>query len=204
MQSAQNELDFINFYLEALSPKSVRYGEDYLSRTLPTNRIKRVPISPVVEQAPVTTTTSTTTADTKEPKLQVTIKVLKPSSTFTIAGLNSTDTIHQLKQRIYQQQSSLPVNRQRLLIKGKVLADQKTLSELAINESTIIHLMVTAAPANNSPTSPALGRFGVSAETEKKLSSPEFWSALEKTIFDQVGEADGNLLFSKVKASLSA
>lgn len=40
MQSAQNELDFINFYLEALSPKSVRYGEDYLSRTLPTNRIK--------------------------------------------------------------------------------------------------------------------------------------------------------------------
>lgn len=152
----------------------------------------------------MTTTTSTTTTDTKEPKLQVTIKVLKPSSTFTIAGLDSTDTIHQLKQRIYQQQSSLPVNRQRLLIKGKVLADQKTLSELAINESTIIHLMVTAAPANHSPASPVLGRFGVSAETEKKLSSPEFWSALEKTIFDQVGEADGNLLFSKVKASLSA
>lgn len=35
MQSAQTELDFIKFYLETLSIKSVRYGEDYLSRKLP-------------------------------------------------------------------------------------------------------------------------------------------------------------------------
>lgn len=35
MQSAQTELDFINLYLESLSSKSVRYGEDYMSRTLP-------------------------------------------------------------------------------------------------------------------------------------------------------------------------
>ncbi|GAA5795216.1 hypothetical protein EDC94DRAFT_620568 [Helicostylum pulchrum] len=196
MQSAQTELDFINSFLSEISPKSVRYGEDYLSRTLPPTRIKRVPRCVVIEQVPVT---ATNTIDSKEPKLQVTIKVLKPSSTFTIAGLNSSDTIHQLKQRIYQQQSSLPVNRQRLLIKGKVLADQKSLGELSVNESTVIHLMVTAAPAT-----PVLGRFGVSEETEKKLSSPEFWSALEKTITDQVGETDAKLVFSKVKSSLSA
>lgn len=129
----------------------------------------------------------------------MTVKVLKPSSTFTIGSLSPKDTIHQLKQRIYQQQSSLPVNRQRLLIKGKVLADQKTLEELSINEDSVIHLMVTAAPAT-----PVIGRFGVSAETEKKMSTPEFWAALEKTIIDQVGEVDAKLVFSKVKSSLSA
>lgn len=129
----------------------------------------------------------------------MTVKVLKPSSTFTIGSLSPNDTVQQLKQRIYQQQSSLPVNRQRLLIKGKVLADQKSLGELSIGEGTVIHLMVTAAPAT-----PVIGRFGVSAETEQKMSTPEFWAALEKTIVDQVGEVDAKLVFSKVKSSLSA
>jgi hypothetical protein len=128
---------------------------------------------------------------------------LKPSSQFTIGGLNENDTVGQLKQRIYQQQSSLPVNRQRLLIKGKVLADQKTLGELSIQEGTIIHLMVTAAPSSPAIATTTTGRFGVSAEAEQKMSSPEFWEALEKTIVDQLGEADAKLVFSKVKASLS-
>lgn len=35
MQSAQTELDFINLYLESLSNKSVRYGDDYMQRVLP-------------------------------------------------------------------------------------------------------------------------------------------------------------------------
>lgn len=92
------------------------------------------------------------------------------------------------------------------MIKGKVLSDQKSLSELSIADGSIIHLMVTAAPATatSNNTTPIMGRFGVSAETEQKMSTPEFWSALEKTITEQVGEVDAKLVFSKVKASLSA
>ncbi|CAO3652370.1 unnamed protein product [Mucor fragilis] len=222
MQSAQTELDFINLYLESLSSKSVRYGEDYMSRTLPSPlRIKRVPVAPVdiEEKAPVAPAPANT--NTSSDKMQVTIKVLKPSSQFTIGGLSLNDTVHQLKQRIYQQQSSLAVNRQRLLIKGKVLADQKTLAELSVQPDAVIHLMVTAAPASSSAastvstsTSPAsspnaastasTGRFGISAQAEQKLSSPEFWSALEKTLVDQVGEADAKLLLSQVQASFTA
>ncbi|KAL7316280.1 hypothetical protein PS15m_005397 [Mucor circinelloides] len=190
-----------------------------MSRTLPSPlKIKRVPVAPVdiEEKAPVTTPAST---NANSDKIQVTIKVLKPSSQFTIGGLSLSDTVHQLKQRIYQQQSSLAVNRQRLLIKGKVLADQKTLAELSIQPDAVIHLMVTAAPASASTasntTSPAsspnvasatstTGRFGISAQAEQKLSSPEFWSALEKTLVDQVGEADAKLLMNQVKATLTA
>ncbi|KAL9557826.1 hypothetical protein MBANPS3_001217 [Mucor bainieri] len=222
MQSAQTELDFINLYLESLSSKSVRYGEDYMSRTLPSPlRIKRVPVAPVdiEEKAPVAPAPANT-SNANSDKIQVTIKVLKPSSQFTIGGLSLNDTVHQLKQRIYQQQSSLAVNRQRLLIKGKVLADQKTLAELSIQPDAVIHLMVTAAPAAASTastsTSPAsspnvasaastaTGRFGVSAQAEQKLSSPEFWSALEKTLVDQVGGADAKLLLNQVRASFNA
>ncbi|GAN09472.1 hypothetical protein MAM1_0269c09001 [Mucor ambiguus] len=225
MQSAQTELDFINLYLEKLSSKSVRYGEDYMSRTLPSPlRIKRVPVAPVdIEEkatlplAPIAPTPANTN-NTSSDKIQVTIKVLKPSSQFTIGGLSLNDTVHQLKQRIYQQQSSLAANRQRLLIKGKVLADQKTLAELSIQPDAVIHLMVTAAPASTSSTStsPAsspnvasaasthTGRFGISAQAEQKLSSPEFWSALEKTLADQVGEADAKLLLNQVKAAFTA
>lgn len=46
MQSAQTELDFIKFYLEALSDKSVRYGDDYLARKLPSPlRIKVIQLT---------------------------------------------------------------------------------------------------------------------------------------------------------------
>ncbi|KAI8059055.1 ubiquitin-related domain-containing protein [Gilbertella persicaria] len=193
MQSAQTELDFINLYLEALSSKSVRYGQDYTTHTWPTQRIKKVPPTPVIlEKAPVAPVSQSVDGN----KLEVTVKVLKPSSQFTIGGLSPNNTVAQLKQRIYQQQSSLPVNRQRLLIKGKALPDQKTLNELSIQENAVVHLMVTAAPA------PSTGRFGVSAEAEQKMSSPEFWSALEKTVIEQLGETDAKLVFSKIKGSL--
>lgn len=174
----------------------------------------------ILSLAPAAPTTPAHNTSTNSDKIQVTIKVLKPSSQFTIGGLSLSDTVHQLKQRIYQQQSSLAVNRQRLLIKGKVLADQKTLAELSIQPDAVIHLMVTAASTASSSTSPAsssspnvasttsstttTGRFGISAQAEQKLSSPEFWSALEKTLVDQVGEADAKLLLSQVKASLTA
>lgn len=40
MQQTSTELDFIHAYLDRLSVKSVRYGQDYLTHTVPTLRIK--------------------------------------------------------------------------------------------------------------------------------------------------------------------
>ncbi|KAI7897555.1 uncharacterized protein BX663DRAFT_527813 [Cokeromyces recurvatus] len=204
MQAAQTELEFINLYLESLSSKSVRFGDDYLSRNLPSPlRIKRVPSTPIIEENASQQANNNLTRS-NDSKFQVTIKVLKPSLQFTIGGLSPNTTINQLKQRIYQQQSSLPIARQRLLIKGKVLADQKSLEELAVKQDTTIHLMLTAAPAPT--TAPSVtGRFGgISAEAEEKLKSPEFWTAMEKTLVEQLGQVDATLILSKVKSTLSA
>ncbi|KAI8371932.1 ubiquitin-related domain-containing protein [Choanephora cucurbitarum] len=208
MQAAQTELDFINHFLEALSSRSVRYGKDYTTRTLPTQRIKKTPPKPVIDVKEPTTPEKRSVVD--DSKIQVTIKVLKPSSQFVIGGLSPENTVSQLKQRIYQQQSAYPVSRQRLLIKGKTLSDQKTLGELSIQEGTIIHLMATAAPSTTTSTtadaaaSVPTGRFGISATAEQKLSSPEFWSALEKTVSEQLGEADAKLVLNQIKSSLGA
>ncbi|KAI8970332.1 ubiquitin-related domain-containing protein [Mycotypha africana] len=222
MQSSQSELDFINYYLENLSSKSVRYGEDYLSRTLPDHlRIKKFvsqneSFSLSIAPAP-TTAAESITLTTDSNKFEIIIKVLKPFKQFTITGLTATDTVGQLKKRIYQQQSSFPANRQRLLLKGKVLADQKTLEEHSIGEGAIVHLMLTAAPAATSSQTitddaAAVASLGtnitsssasISAETDRKLSSPEFWSAVEKTVIEQVGQTDAAFIVNKMKAVLS-
>lgn len=123
------------------------------------------------------------------------VKVLKPSFQFSIGGLFPTDTVSHLKQRIYQQQSAYPVQRQRLLVKGKVLNDTKKLSELGLQDGNMIHLMLTAAPKT--------GRWGISIEAEEKISEAGFWEAIKKTLIDQVGETDANILLSKVKTSLA-
>ncbi|ORE22711.1 hypothetical protein BCV71DRAFT_171353 [Rhizopus microsporus] len=193
MQQTSTELDFIHAYLDRLSVKSVRYGQDYLTHTVPTLRIKR---QPVVHKDSSPATTATTTTESSD-KFQLNIKVLKPSFQFSIGGLQSNDTVSHLKQRIYQQQSAYPVNRQRLLVKGKVLGDQKTLGELGLEGDSVVHLMLTAAPASKT------GRFGISAEAEQKMNSPEFWETIEKTLVDQLGQADATLVFSKVKAALT-
>ncbi|CAO3665279.1 unnamed protein product [Rhizopus microsporus] len=191
MQQTSTELDFIHAYLDRLSVKSVRYGQDYLTHTVPTLRIK---VSSESDSSPATTATTTTESSDK---FQLNIKVLKPSFQFSIGGLQSNDTVSHLKQRIYQQQSAYPVNCQRLLVKGKVLGDQKTLGELGLEGDSVVHLMLTAAPASKT------GRFGISAEAEQKMNSPEFWETIEKTLVDQLGQADATLVFSKVKAALT-
>ncbi|CAO3671423.1 unnamed protein product [Rhizopus stolonifer] len=159
------------------STKSVRYGQDYLADSLPSPlRIKRQPIVHT-EIKPVS------------------LKPKQQQQQFSIGGLFPTDTVSHLKQRIYQQQSAYPVQRQRLLVKGKVLNDTKKLSELGLQEGNIIHLMLTAAPKT--------GRWGISIEAEEKISEAGFWEAIKKTLVDQVGETDANILLSKVKTSLA-
>ncbi|KAI9245577.1 hypothetical protein BY458DRAFT_466251 [Sporodiniella umbellata] len=195
MQVATTELEFNKHYLDALSTKSVRYGKDYLAQELPSPlRIKRQPVSHEEAVATPSEGQATTTATTD--RFQLSVKVLKPSFHFSIGGLVPTDTVAHLKQRIYQQQSAYPVQRQRLLVKGKVLSDTKSLNELGLQDESVVHLMLTAVPKT--------GRWGISMGTEEKLSEPAFWVAVEKVLVEQVGETDGAILLSKVKGSLTA
>ncbi|KAL0075968.1 ubiquitin-related domain-containing protein [Phycomyces blakesleeanus] len=196
------ESQFIQNYLGALSSRSVRFGEDFNPRAILHLRLKRKPDnSPKIEPEPKVA--KTTADETREETIQVTIKIVKPASQFIIARLSPDDTISTLKKRIYQQQSAYPVGRQRLLIRGKVLADNKKLSDYNVANETIIHLMLSAAPKAVVEDVPITGRFGVSLATEQAIDSPDFWSALEATVASKVSAQDTPLIMDKLKRALA-
>ncbi|KAG2218727.1 hypothetical protein INT45_006879 [Circinella minor] len=185
-----DESNFINQYLTELSSRSVRFGQDYTARNLPKPlKIKRSPLAP---SEPTTNDAATSTID-------VTIKILKPASQITVkeVSLNET-TIGELKQLIHKQKSDIQVNRQRLLLRGKVLADNKLLSDygLTTDKSVTLHLMLTAPPKQ-----PETGKFGLTLTTEKKLEDPAFWDLLKSSVAQIVdnNEKDAEILISKFK-----
>ena len=88
--------------------------------------------------------------------LTLTVKSLKPALTFTITA-QTTDTISHLKTLVSQASSSAPSpDSQRLLLKGKALADTKLVKEYSIPDGATLTLMVKASTAGTStPPAPA-------------------------------------------------
>jgi len=69
------------------------------------------------------------------------IKSLKPLKTYTLA-VQSSDTIADIKSHLASQPGAPPVDVQRLLLKGKALADAKLLKEYNIKDGDTVNLMV--------------------------------------------------------------
>lgn len=69
------------------------------------------------------------------------IKSLKPLKTYTLA-VQSSDTIADIKSYLASQPGAPPVDVQRLLLKGKALADAKLLKEYNIKDGDTVNLMV--------------------------------------------------------------
>ncbi|CAM0141279.1 hypothetical protein VKS41_004018 [Umbelopsis sp. WA50703] len=205
-----DEPEFIVQYLNDLSSRSVRYGINHTPQAFAHKKLlKRQPpkmssISPVQkpavdENAP----TSQSTTNAAQSAIKVTVKTLKPASQFEIFNLQPTDTIATLKDRISQQRS-IPIKQQRLLVKGKVLNDTKSLAEYTISNDTVVHLMVKSSPATPaktadipSPVEPSVGSHGVSKEAESTLQTPELWRNLNNVLKESLGEQDAKTVMSR-------
>ncbi|KAI8377984.1 ubiquitin family-domain-containing protein [Radiomyces spectabilis] len=197
MISVPEENQFIKQFVDSLSSRGVRYGKDYMPRSLHT--------TPKITVSSLNTRTTSSKTDVSNDKLELAVKVLKPASQFTIGNISADDTVLVLKKRIYQQQSAFPVNRQRLLLKGKVLSDQKALSDYGIASGAVIHLMATAAPKSTAKVEEevkTVGRFGLSLEGEKTIDSAEFWDAIHRTIKEKMHEDDAQIVMNKLKHAL--
>ncbi|CAO3611610.1 unnamed protein product [Cunninghamella echinulata] len=145
-----------------------------------------------------------------ENTIELTIKILKPSSQFRITRLGLDDTILTLKQRIYQQQT-IPVKQQRLLLKGKVLNDDKSLNDYNMTKDTILHLMVSKPPASTAASSSVpepMDTTPVTTSTPNELSthaqttlkSDTFWNAIEEVLRQhQLDTNDTQLILGKWK-----
>ncbi|KAI8089928.1 ubiquitin-related domain-containing protein [Halteromyces radiatus] len=210
MSTIGNEQDYINDYLKELSTKSVRYGQDYLARTLPSSlRIKRQPIKKQTASISTPTdTTQSTTANTKETgdALELVIKTLKPASQFRITRLSLDDTVLNLKQRIYQQKT-IPAKQQRLLLKGKVLNDDKTLRDYQLTKDATLHLMINKATSSTAPVTSApssSSQTTLSSQAQTTVKSEAFWKSLEQTLEGKLDAADAQLVLETWKKALSS
>lgn len=73
--------------------------------------------------------------------MSIVIKSLKPLKTYTLA-VQSSDTIADIKSYLASKPGAPPVDVQRLLLKGKALADAKLLKEYSIKDGDTVNLMV--------------------------------------------------------------
>lgn len=137
--------------------------------------------------------------------MTLTVKTLKPPVTYTITALDSSDTVHTLKDRLYQQ-TGIPLVQQRLVLKGKAMLDTHALSDYGLTDGSTVHLMVTKAPeaappqASTSSVVPASqsaaeqsGIIGLTPRGSAHLKGTGFWVNLRKLLgreFTNRGDAE--------------
>ena len=79
-------------------------------------------------------------------------KSLKPPASFTLS-VHPTDTVSSIKAKLASLPSAPPADAQRLLLKGKALADGKLLKEYTIKDGDTLNLVIKPG-VNWDPTAP--------------------------------------------------
>ncbi|KAJ7255838.1 hypothetical protein B0H12DRAFT_524030 [Mycena haematopus] len=143
----QAEVAFLRVYLNTLTAQPVIYNDDY--QQPPENSLKKVPVLQIALPAPprrrVPASASSSTS------LTLTFKSLKPPASYTLA-VHPTDSIQALKQRLAATPNGPPVASQRLLLKGKALADAKLVKEYPLADGDIVNLVLKPIPTPAPPT----------------------------------------------------
>ncbi|KAF7325678.1 hypothetical protein MKEN_00417700 [Mycena kentingensis (nom. inval.)] len=143
----QAEQAFLRVYINTLASQSEVYADDY--QQPPANSLKKVPVLHISVPAPPPPKKQAL-AGSSAP-LSVTFKSLKPAASYTIA-VNPTDTIAAVKAALAAQPNGPPVDAQRLLLKGKALADAKLVKEYPIKDGDIVNLVLKPTPTSTSTT----------------------------------------------------
>ncbi|KAI0251175.1 hypothetical protein BJV78DRAFT_1126828 [Lactifluus subvellereus] len=214
--SDQAERAFVKAFVNILASQPVTFDNDFQEQ--PANTLKRVPVLQVEVPRPPELKREDAVSSVPG-TLQVTFKSLKPPFSITIP-VSPTDSISSIKSQIAAEPRAPPADAQRLLLKGKALADAKLLKEYSVQGGDTINLMVkpgvdwdpTKAPeppaqlfsptpvetASLTPTPPAKRR-GHSRIPSVVLSpSPTPSSPLEKPQDIQLVDADGFTLSAEM------
>jgi len=200
-------------YLHSRAPgvvasQPVTFENDFQEQ--PENTLKRVPVLQVDVPPPPEFRKKGDTQSSAT--LQITFKSLKPPFSVTIP-VSPADSISAIKSQIAAQPHAPPADAQRLLLKGKALADAKLLQEYSIQDGGTINLMVKPGvdwDPTKSPEPPALLSVEASSLTPaaaaKKrghsripsvvLSTPS--SPLQKPQDIQLIDADGFTLSAEI------
>jgi len=134
------ERSFARTFLNMLSSQPITYSDDY--RQPPELSLRKVPVLPIAVPPPPEREPQLQPSGSLSASVSLVFKSLKPQATFTIS-VRFTDTISAIKTQLAAEPSAPPADAQRLLFKGKALADGKLLKEYNnIKDGDIINLMV--------------------------------------------------------------
>ncbi|KZS87262.1 ubiquitin-domain-containing protein [Sistotremastrum niveocremeum HHB9708] len=148
------EKSFIKAHTDTLATLPVIYGDDY--EQPPSNLPRRVPTLPI-DLAPPPPPKSL--KDSSSASVTLKFKSLKPAATFTLA-VSPTDTILAIKHLLAAKPGAPAPEGQRLLHKGKALADSKLLKEYPIADGDTVNLMIK--PGFEPPVSTTLANLTAS------------------------------------------
>ncbi|TFY81954.1 hypothetical protein EWM64_g2057 [Hericium alpestre] len=161
----QAEVTFVKNFVNTLASQPVTFDNDF--QQPPEKTLKRVPVLQVeVPPVPERIAADSTSINT----IQVTLKSTKPPFSITIP-VSTADSIATIKTQLAAQPNAPPADAQRLILKGKALADSKLLKEYNVKEGDTVNLMVKPGfewdPTKPSAT-PSPGRDSLSAESPAK------------------------------------
>ncbi|KAF8893202.1 hypothetical protein CPB84DRAFT_1837334 [Gymnopilus junonius] len=139
MAEFQAEKAFARTFLNTLSTQPVVYGDDY--QQPPEHSLKRVPVLPIPVPPPPARKPRVEEVASTSASISLVFKSLKPPASFTLS-VQLTDTVSAIKAQLAAQPSTPPADAQRLLLKGKALADGKLLKEYNVKEGDTINLML--------------------------------------------------------------
>ncbi|KAH9932937.1 ubiquitin-domain-containing protein [Fomitopsis serialis] len=136
--SEQAELAFVKTFVNNLSSQPVTYADDFQQ---PSERsLRKVPVLPVCE-LPCPTPAAVISTSPRTGSLSITFKSIKPPKSYSLS-VQPTDPVSDIKAQLASEPGAPPADAQRLLLKGKALADSKLLQEYSIKEGDTVTLMV--------------------------------------------------------------
>jgi len=133
-----SELAFVKSHLNVLGSLPVSYPDDFQQPVA--NSLKKIPIVPVELPEPPAPKSSSGASSSET--ISVTFKVAKPPKTFTLSKVSPADPISDIKAQLSGQPGAPPADAQRLLLRGKALADGKLLKEYSIKDGDVVNLML--------------------------------------------------------------
>ncbi|KAF8814664.1 hypothetical protein BYT27DRAFT_7205615 [Phlegmacium glaucopus] len=139
--SSENaERTFARTFLNTLSTQPIIYPDNY--QQPPEQSLRRVPVLPIAVPPPPERELQPEPPGSSSASISLVFKSLKPPAAFTIT-VRPTDTVASIKAQLAVKPSAPPADAQRLLFKGKALADGKLLKEYNnIKDGDTVNLMV--------------------------------------------------------------
>jgi len=166
----QEEHAFVKSLVNILSTQPITYADDY--QQPPENSLKRVPVLPIEVPAPPERRQAEQTGSSSA-TISILFKSSKPPASYTLS-VQPTDTISSIKAQLAAESTAPPAEAQRLLLKGKALADNKLLKEYSIKGGDTVNLMVKPGfdwdPRKSTAISPSPIPIPMDNETPPTLS----------------------------------